>query len=204
MALLFVFDMDHVLYDYDWRRRMAGLSAVTGLDLRELRARWWTEEGEIAAEAGRFADGDSYLAAFNAALGTGFDREDWLANRSDAMEPWHDSIAAAELAAGHGRVSLLTNNNPLLGESLAQVAPELVPVFGEHLRASSHYGARKPDPVVFERVLEAYRQPAADTFFADDLPENVAGAASVGITAHLFTSAEGLREAIEDFVASRA
>lgn len=204
MALLFVFDMDHVLYDYDWRRRMAGLTAATGLDLAELRARWWTEDGEIAAEAGSFADGDAYLAAFNLALGTGFDRDDWIANRAGAMEPWHDSIAAAQLAASHGRVSLLTNNNPLLGENLARVAPELVPVFGEHLRASSHYGARKPDPVVFERVLEAYEQPAEDTFFADDLPENVAGAASVGITAHLYTSASGLRAAIEEFAAARA
>ena len=54
MTLLFLFDMDDVLYDYDWRARMAGLTALTGLDLAELRRRWWHDEGEWAAEAGRF------------------------------------------------------------------------------------------------------------------------------------------------------
>ena len=33
MPLLFLFDMDDVLYDYDWRLRMAGLTELTGLDL---------------------------------------------------------------------------------------------------------------------------------------------------------------------------
>ena len=62
MSLLFVFDMDDVLYDYDWRIRMAGLTRMTGLDIAELRRRWWNSEGEWAAEAGRWADGDAYLA----------------------------------------------------------------------------------------------------------------------------------------------
>ena len=62
MGLLFVFDMDDVLYDYDWRHRMTGLTALTGLDLAELRRRWWNDAGEWAAEAGHWPDGASYLA----------------------------------------------------------------------------------------------------------------------------------------------
>ena len=57
--------------------------------------------------------------------------------------------------------------------------------------------------MVFERVLEAYDTAAVDAFFADDLAVNVAGAASVGITAHLFTGASALRAAIDDFAAAR-
>ena len=52
MGLLFVFDMDDVLYDYDWRVRMRGLSDLTGLDFAELRRRWWHAEGEWAAAIG--------------------------------------------------------------------------------------------------------------------------------------------------------
>ena len=40
MTLLFIFDMDDVLYDYDWRARMAGMTALTGLSLQELRELW--------------------------------------------------------------------------------------------------------------------------------------------------------------------
>jgi putative hydrolase of the HAD superfamily len=106
-------------------------------------------------------------------------------------------------AAELGRVTLLTNNGPLVGENLATLAPELVPLFGvEHLRASSHYGARKPDPRVFEGVLREYGQPAAQTFFADDMPVNVEGARSVGITAHLYRDPAALLAAVEDFGAT--
>lgn len=203
MGLLFVFDMDDVLYDYDWRVRMRGLVELTGLEFAELRRRWWHEDGEWAAEAGRWPDGESYLAAWREAVGVAVSREEWLANRMSAMAPRPDVLAAVARARELGRVTLLTNNGPLVGESLPIVAPELVPLFGEeHLRASSHYGARKPDPVVFERAIAAYDEPADHVFFADDLPENVAGAASVGITAHLYESPGSLLDAIESFAAT--
>ena len=41
ISVLFLFDMDDVLCDYDWRTRMADLTALTGHDLMELRRRWW-------------------------------------------------------------------------------------------------------------------------------------------------------------------
>ncbi|WP_394768714.1 HAD family hydrolase [Lacisediminihabitans sp.] len=201
--LLFIFDMDDVLYDYDWRRRMEGMTGLTGLSLAELRERWWHAEGELAAEAGRIGSADDYLAAFNAAVGIDVDEADWVRVRGAAMTPWADSIAAVRRAAELGRVTLLTNNGPLTSRHLRSLAPELVPVFGDHLFTSSDYGARKPDPEVFKAVLARYDVPASDAFFADDLPENVAGARSIGITGHLFAGAPGLLAAIEDFARTR-
>jgi len=199
VALLFLFDMDDVLYDYDWRVRMAGLTRLTGLSVEELRRRWWHDEGETAAEAGRFPDAASYLAAFRAALGVEITPEQWIANRRSAMTPRPEAIAAVELASRHGRVSLLTNNGPLLGAHLPALAPEIAPLFGDHLRTSSWYGARKPDPVVFDRAIASYGADPADVFFADDLPQNVAAAASRGITAHLYESPAGLQAAVRSF-----
>lgn len=204
MSLLFLFDMDDVLYDYDWRARMAGLTELTGHDLAELRRRWWHEAGEQAAEAGRFPDGAGYRAAQNAALEVELSIEDWVANRRSAMRARPDAIAAVRRAAELGQVSLLTNNGPLLEENLAAIAPEIAPLFGEHLRTTSRYGARKPDPAVFERVLAHYEAEAADAFFVDDLPENVAAAASLGITTYLYGTSEGLLAAIERFAEARA
>lgn len=201
--MLFIFDMDDVLYDYDWRRRMAGMTGLTGLSLAELRERWWHSEGEWAAEAGRIGSADDYLAAFNAAVGIEVDESDWVRVRGAAMTPWADSLAAVRRAAELGRVTLLTNNGPLTSRHLRSLAPELVAIFGDHLFTSSDYGARKPDPEVFEGVLARYGVPASDAFFADDLPENVAGARSIGITGHLFTGAPGLLAAIEDFARTR-
>lgn len=204
MPLLFVFDMDDVLYDYDWRVRMAGLTELTGYDLDELRRRWWNASGEWAAEAGEYRTAQRYHAAFVKALDYEISVEDWVANRRSGMTPWPDAIAVVARAAELGQVSLLTNNGPLLGEHLATIAPEIAPLFGEHLRTSSYYGARKPNRVVFERLLDEYDADPADVFFTDDLPENVRGAESVGITGHVFTTPAALRAAVESFAAARA
>lgn len=202
--MLFIFDMDEVLYSYDWRVRMAGLTRLTGLTVAQLRERWWHNDGEWAAEAGRWTDGTAYLAAFNQALGVQLSETDWVSVRGAAMTPWPDSLAAVRRAAEFGQITLLTNNGALTSRHLRTLAPDLVPIFGEHLFTSSDYGARKPDPQVFRAVLARYGVDAGDAFFADDLAVNVAGAESVGITAHLFTTPAGLVEAIESFAASRS
>ena len=73
MSLLFIFDMDDVLYDYDWRVRMAGMTELTGISLSELRELWWHDDGEWAGEAGVFETPDAYLGAFSAAIGAEVD-----------------------------------------------------------------------------------------------------------------------------------
>ena len=177
---------------------------LTGLSLDELRRRWWHDDGEWAAEAGVFSTPEEYLSAFETAIGSPVDEDEWVRVRSDAMTVYPGSLAAVRRASELGQVTLLTNNGALAGKHLARLAPELVELFGDHLFTSSHYGARKPNPVVFERVLEAYGVPAEDAFFADDLPVNVEGAQSVGITAYHFGTPEGLLAAIEAFAASHA
>ncbi len=203
MTLLFIFDMDDVLYDYDWRKRMQGMTDLTGLTLGQMRELWWHDQGEWAAEAGVFATPEAYLDAFESALGMKVDESEWVRVRGAAMTARPEAIAAVVRASELGDVTLLTNNGALTAKHLRDLAPELVPVFGEHLHTSSEYSARKPDPVVFERVLAAYGRDASEAFFVDDMPGNVAGAASIGITAHLYQSPAGLLRAIEDFARAR-
>src|SRR4051794_33671676 len=125
---LFVFDMDDVLYDYDWRVRMTGLTELTGYDVAELRRRWWHDEGEWAAEAGRVAGEHAYHAAVTPAWEQHIGVEDGIANRRSAMTPWPESLAAVKRASGLGSVALLTNNGPLVEAHLAELSPELVPL----------------------------------------------------------------------------
>jgi len=199
MTLLYIFDMDDVLYDYDWRQRMAGMTALTGLSFADMRRLWWNDEGEWAAEAGVFTTGEHYLNAFEAATGVRVDEAEWVRVRGAAMRVRPEAIAAARRAAELGDVTLLTNNGALTAKHLRTLAPELIDVFGEHLHTSSEYLARKPNPVVFERVLERYGRDASEAFFVDDMRENVAGAASIGITSHLYRSAKALEKAIDAF-----
>lgn len=202
VTLLFVFDMDDVLYDYRWRDRMDELTAITGHDLHELRRRWWVSGMEWSAEAGDPSDPDEYLRRVTEVIGAEISREEWVRIRSEATHARPAALDAVRRAAELGQVALLTNNGILIHHHLHEVAPELVPIMGrEHMHASASFGARKPDPLVFERVLAHYGADAADTFFADDLVENVTGAESVGITGHVYTDAGLLLAAIEAFAA---
>ena len=58
--------------------------------------------------------------------------------------------------------------------------------------ASNKIGCAKPDPHFFELILEAEETAPEDAFFTDDRANNVAAAASLGIHAELFTTAEEL------------
>lgn len=200
ISVLFLFDMDDVLCDYDWRTRMADLTALTGHDLMELRRRWWLSGLEFAAEAGTPSDPDEYLRVVGDAIGLHIPREEWVRIRAAATTPRPDALAAVARAAEFGRVALLTNNSILIHEHLAEVAPELAELMGaEHLHASARFGARKPDPLVYARAMEHYGARAEHTFFVDDRPDNVAGAESLGITGHVYRDAAGLAAAIERF-----
>ncbi|MCA1942390.1 MAG: HAD family phosphatase, partial [Yonghaparkia sp.] len=118
MTLLYVFDMDDVLYDYDWRTRMADLTALTGHDLHELRRRWWISGMEWEAEAGDPSDADEYLRRVTGIIGAEISREEWVRIRSEATQPRPAALAAVRRAAELGRVALLTNNGILIHEHL--------------------------------------------------------------------------------------
>ncbi len=56
-------------------------------------------------------------------------------------------------------------------------------VFFDKVYLSHRIGMRKPNPEVFEKILEENGLKAADTLFIDDSPQHIEGAKSVGIQA---------------------
>lgn len=63
----------------------------------------------------------------------------------------------------------------------------------EDVLVSGREGVIKPDPRIFELLLDRYGLDAARTVFVDDTEPNVAAAAALGIDAVLFTGADALR-----------
>lgn len=82
------------------------------------------------------------------------------------------------------RVALLSNGTTRLRRDLhvLDLLDELDVVFN-----TAELGVAKPDPDVFELVLDRLGLDAEHACFVDDLPENVEGARSVGLRAHLHT-----------------
>lgn len=52
----------------------------------------------------------------------------------------------------------------------------------------------KPDPAIYQLALSRFGIPADQAVFIDDRPDNVAGAQGVGIDGHVFCGASGARD----------
>lgn len=91
---------------------------------------------------------------------------------------------------GH-TVRATASNYPVWVEELAS---GLLAGLFDQVIASHHLGARKPDPAFFERLCGALGTGACRVLLVDDREENVAGALTAGLQAHLFLGAADLRE----------
>ncbi|MFT3942729.1 MAG: HAD family phosphatase [Ancrocorticia sp.] len=64
----------------------------------------------------------------------------------------------------------------------------------DSVMVSGREGLAKPDPRIFERMIERYDLIPHNTVFIDDSPSNVEAAAALGLVSILFTDADALRE----------
>ena len=97
----------------------------------------------------------------------------------------------SELAGLGMRLLGLTN----WSAETVHLAPDAAPAVRvlEDLLVSGREGLLKPDPAIFELLLDRYRLAPERTVFVDDVQANVDGARSVGLHAYLFTGVAQLR-----------
>lgn len=162
------------------------LQAATGLGLAELFAR---RDPELypAFERGEVSEAtywQGYLPRGITADPEAFHRV------RRAGTHWLPGMEALVAELG-GRVRLVTASNyPVWIEELAQ---GLLAGRFEAVLASHHLGVRKPEAAFYTALLERIGAGPGEVAFVDDREVNVAGAREVGLAAHHFTDAEGLR-----------
>jgi glucose-1-phosphatase len=194
-----IFDLDETLIEFRPQRRLSYLSTLTGIEPQRLHAAIWGSEFECNAEAGAYADPDEYLAEFNRRIGYDLSSEHWIAARREAMQLRPEVLAIAQRLRRTVDLALLTNNGSLLKRSLPQLLPEVCELFGERTHASYEFNARKPDVVVYQRLLVRYGIAPAAAVHIDDAPEYVNGARTAGLNAIQFSSAEALNESLRQY-----
>jgi glucose-1-phosphatase len=194
---LVLFDMDDVFCAYDWHRRIRLLARVGGLPEAQVRAAIWDSGFEDASDRGEI-DAVTYLAGFGMRAGVSLSRSSWAGLRRAAMTTDPGMLALAHALKRDVAVALLTNNGHLTFETMPELFPEMVPLFGERLTVSAMFGTHKPDPMVFVRALERLGFAVGETMFVDDKPENADGAARAGLVGHHFTGIERLRAHLDE------
>jgi len=193
---LIIFDLDETLVDFVPARRLEFLADLTGLPQERIHASIWGSDFERSAEQGAYATGDAYLAGFNERLGVELTRDQWIAARRAAMRVRPEMIALVAELKPRFELALLTNNGALLLESLPVLAPEVCALIDRRLHASCDFGARKPDPEVFTRLVARYAVTPARALFIDDHDEFIDGARRAGLATIHFQSAAQLRASL--------
>lgn len=207
---LFFFDFDKTLYAYNFRLRLPALSVITGASQYHLAKTWWAGGFERRAEAGEWRTPDEYFAEFERVTGVPLDLDGYERSRAEAVTPIPGSIDALRFAATRGTVGVLSNNPSPFAPSLPRLAPDVSGLVGDNVVVSCDLGVRKPDPEAYRLAVARFDENAADTFFADDSAENVAGATSAGLIAHQLTYVDGvpqveaMRAALDAFGASHS
>ena len=195
---LVVFDMDGVLAHLDRVRRLELLAEMTGKDPAFLHAAIWASNFESGAEAGAYPTGAEYLAEFNRRTQSSLSCEQWVRARRDAMTVHAETLRIARKLRDLCGIAMLTNNGPLLYESLPEIVPDVHRVFGDRAHASFQFSARKPQVEVFERLLNRYRVSAARAVYVDDSEEFVAGACHAGMYGICFAGAAELQRRLNE------
>lgn len=177
-----LFDLGNVLVNVDFDRSFSHWSAVSGVPMIELKARFRAgddyerhERGEITAklwfdclrrDLGLALDDSAMLAGWNALL-----LEEVVGIRAviDALDPNLPRYVFSNTNAAHH--ACFAPRHASLLERFEQVF------------LSNELGHRKPEALAFEKVVAQIGCPAAEILFFDDSKANIEGARAGGLQA---------------------
>lgn len=192
--MLYIFDLGNVIVDIDFQRVLGVWSDFGRVPLATLQQNFTMDEPFHQHERGEISDEEfaSQLCQ-QLSLPLSFEQfsEGWQAVfvgvRPEAIDIMHKLRSA-----GH-RVVILSNTNRLHTTFWPEQYPE-VRSAADAIYLSQEMGLRKPEPEIYQRVLDEENVSAEDAIFFDDNEQNVAAARVMGITAILVTDKHTLPE----------
>ncbi|RDV45592.1 HAD family phosphatase [Leifsonia sp. ku-ls] len=123
----------------------------------------------------------------------------WLADFRSWLSIDHDTLEVLlDLKAGGTRLALLSNAGRDFGSYFRHGT--LGDLF-EQVFVSGELGTIKPSAEIFQHVMAELGVTPAETVFIDNKEANVRGAEALGISGHVFTTAQDLRAYLEGLAA---
>jgi FMN phosphatase YigB (HAD superfamily) len=182
-----IFDLGRVLVPFDFDRGYARLEALCGIPAAEIPSRLAGSPLIADFESGKIAPRD-FVDRFCRHLNIGIPYSQFCDIWSSIFLP--DPLlpeAMMEGIARNYRLVLLSNTNAIHFEMLVRTYPLL-----RHFHAyvlSYEVGAMKPQPLIYQKAIEAAGCQPSECFFTDDIEAYVEAARVEGIDAVQFQSA---------------
>lgn len=94
---------------------------------------------------------------------------------------YEETISVLEQLKDNYKLVLLTNGSPSLQQTKLEITPEIAPFF-DRIIVSGGFGKGKPDPSIFEHVLEETETSAEEALMVgDNLLTDILGSSRVGM-----------------------
>ncbi len=182
------FDLGNVLVNFDHQRGARQMAAVAGITPQQAWEALFADDLELDYERGDLSTREFY-EAFCERTST---RPDFTALQHAAADIFEINVSMTPLvaqlrAAGH-RLGILSNTNEIHWQHIANGRYAIIRDLFEIYALSYEIRSLKPEPLAYVRAAEMAGVAPEEIFFADDRPENVAGALAAGFDAVIYTS----------------
>lgn len=189
-----VFDLGRVMVDFDHRIAARGISRFSHKSGDEIYALFFDSEVTGLFEEGKISPEDFFLR-IKKALGLDLSYEEFVAIWNEIFFVTEENRMAYELAARlrrHYRVAMLSNINILHHKHLKAKFALFEPF--DPVITSYELRVRKPDPAIYQKMLQMLRLKAEEVFYTDDRPELIESARQLGINSCVFSGSRQLKD----------
>lgn len=180
----FLFDIGRVLVDFDFQNLYRLHAKHSGRPIvpfteAELNVRDAVESGEITDA--------EWLVYLNQSKGLDWSMDDLIGIWSELFTLNQTGCQLFRKALQYEEISVHTLSN-IAQHHMDAIEKNWNGFFdgADGLFLSYQMGVRKPNPKIYRDALDQLGVEARQCFFIDDLPENVAAATALGLSAHLF------------------
>jgi len=181
--MLYIFDMGNVIIDIDFKRVLGVWSHLSGTPLATLTERFTMGEVFQKHERGEISD-EQFATDLCHEMGIALSFEQFSAGWHAifvGLRPEVITLFKTLREEGH-RVVVLSNTTRLHLDFWPQHYPE-IEANTDVMYLSQNLGMRKPEPEIFQHVLEKEGFTADQAVFFDDIAENIEAARAAGIQA---------------------
>ena len=179
--MLYIFDLGNVIVDIDFNRVLGAWSDLGRVPLATLKNRFQMDENFSRHERGEISD-EQFAAKMCEQLDLALSFEQFAAGwqavfvgvRPEVIKIMH------KLREQGDRVVILSNTNRLHCEFWPTEYPE-VQSAADKIYLSQEMRVRKPEPEIYQRLLNEEDVSAQDAIFLDDNLANIEAARALGI-----------------------
>jgi FMN phosphatase YigB (HAD superfamily) len=177
--MIFIFDIGNVLVNFDMQKILQNISVHSQVTVNELRTFYYSTE-LLKVETGKIS-GREYFTKLAEMTGLKWNYQDWIHAWVEIYETNETGLnLLKQVKAKNFPAYILSNLAEYHSDALKIKTPEVLNETQFNF-FSFELGNHKPDPGIYQYVCARLAVDPEKCVFLDDMPENVAGAQSIGM-----------------------